>query len=281
MYAGGAWRIEDVPIKAALRIQSEDDYLSQDSEYTMARMINRAVPPGGKIFAVGLGGGSYLEGDVHTGYRSAANEVAQDILWTPVVPGFQPVRSMRFDFAEREVRKLRVVLRGREPIDEWSITELRVFDLRRELPREPAWRLTAHPNPWDVQMAFDNSPVTRWRSWQPAAPGMYIEIDFGRLQPVTSVLVESGWDEVNTRIGLEGLGKDGKWVTISDHPALSTHPIHFSLRNAASAELKARGIRYVFLRPDDPGAWDILRYPGGWGMSLVGELEGSHLYHID
>ena len=89
------------------------------------------------------------------------------------------------------------------------------------------------------------------------------------------------WDEVNTRIALEGLGSDGKWLTISDHPALSAHAIHTSLRKAASAELKARGIRYVFLGPGDFGAADVLRFPAGWGMTPVGELEGSHIYHID
>ena len=98
MYCGAAWRIEDVPIEAALRIQSEEAYLRQDPDYKMVSMINRAVPPGGKILAVGLGGASYLEGELMTGYRSAAGEIAEDILWTPVVPGFQPVRSMRVRF---------------------------------------------------------------------------------------------------------------------------------------------------------------------------------------
>ena len=279
-YAGNAWRIEDVPVRAAVRIQSEDAYLSDDSDYRMARMVNRAAVHPGKILAVGIGGGSYLQPELLTGYRSAANEVAQDILWTPVEPSFQPVRSMKFDFAERGLRKLRVVLRGNEPLDEWSITEMRVFDARQELPRGASWRLTAHPNPWDVQLAFDNSPVTQWKSWQPAARGMYMEVDFGRVQPVTSVLVESGWDEVNTRIALEGQGNDGKWVAISEHPALSAQPIHYSLRHAASAELKARGIRYVFIRPGDPGAADMLRYTDGWGMTMVGEVDGAHLYYI-
>jgi hypothetical protein len=280
MYAGAAWRIEHAPIAAALRIQSEDEYLRQDPDYKMATMINRVVPPGEKILAVALGGGSYLEPELLTGYRSAAGEIAEEILWTPVVPAYQPVRSMKFDFPERELRKLRVVLKGSEPLDQWSIAELRVFDAGKELPREPAWRLTAHPNPWDVQMAFDNSPVTRWRSWQPAAPGMFIEVDFGRLEPATSVLVESSYDAVNTRIALEGMGKDGQWAAISDRPAISAHALHLSLRMAATAELKARGIRYVFYRPDDPGAADVLRYPAGWGMKLLGELAGSHIYYI-
>ena len=157
---------------------------------------------------------------------------------------------------------------------------MRVFDGPQELPRDPAWRLTAHPNPWDVQLAFDNSPVTRWRSWQPAEPGMYVQVDFGRMQAASSVVVESSWDMVNTSIALEGLGIDGRWIKLADRPEVTARPIHSSLRMAATAELKARGIRYVLIRPGDPGADDFERYPQAWGMALAGDVAGVRLYRI-
>jgi hypothetical protein len=243
-------------------------------------MIGRVVPPGDRIFAVGQNGTSYLPRELLIGYHSAANEVMEDILWTPVIPGFQPVLSLKFDFAAREFRKLRVVLKGSEPDDQWSITELRIFDGSNELPRDPGWRLTAHPNPWDVQLAFDNSPVTRWRTWQPASAGMYVEVDFPRFQRASSVVVESSYDKVNTKIALEGMGADGQWATISDHPAISAHIIRTSLRMAAMAELKARGIQYVSIKPGDPGADDFLRYPAAWGLRLAGQEGDERLYRI-
>ena len=276
----GSWRVQGIPIEAALRIESEDEYLSQDPDYKIVRMLGDVVPPGERIFAVGQGGTSYLPRELLIGYHSAANEVIEDILWTPVVRGYQPVRSLKFDFPARAFRKLRVVLKGREPKDQWSIAEFRVFDGQRELPRDPAWRLTAHPNPWDVQLAFDNSPVTRWRTWEPARPGMFVEVDLGRLETASSVVVESSWDMVNTKIALEGMGTDGRWTAISDHPGLFVHPIRTSLRMAASAELKARGVRYVLIKPGDPGADDFFRYPEAWGMSLAGKMGDAHLYRI-
>jgi hypothetical protein len=275
-----AWRLEEIPVAAALRLQSEDDYLSQDPEYRIVRMIGRVVPPGDRIFAIGQNGTSYLPRELLIGHHSAANEVIEDILWTPVAAGYQPVLSVKFDFPPREFRKLRVVLKGSETDGQWSITELRIFDGPKELPRDPGWRLTAHPNPWDVQLAFDNTPVTRWRSWQPAAPGMYVEVDFPRPQPASSVVVESSYETVNTKIALEGMGTDGQWTTVSDHPAITTHPIRTSLRMAAIAELKARGIQYVVIHPGDPGADDFFRYPAAWGLSLVGQESGAHLYRI-
>ena len=160
------------------------------------------------------------------------------------------------------------------------MAELRVFNGPAGLPRDPSWRLTAHPNPWEVQLAFDNSAVTRWRSWEPARPGMYVEVDFGRFQTVTSVVVESSNEMVNTKLALDGMGTDGQWSTVSDHPVVSSHTIRTSLRMAATAELKARGIRYVLIKSGDPYAIDYIRYPAAWGMTLAGHETDAHLYRI-
>ena len=214
------------------------------------------------------------------GYESASNEVLQDILWTPVVRAFQPTRVLKFDFPPRELRKLRVVQTASLPHNQWSIAELRVFNGQSELPRDPGWRLTAHPNPWEVQLAFDNSPVTRWRSWQPAAPGMYVEVDFGRLQSASAVVVQSSDDTGDAKVKLEGMGADGSWVTLSDHPVESKQPIRASLRLAATAELKARGIRYLLIKPENPGSEDLRRYPAFWGLTVAGSVGDVRLFHI-
>jgi hypothetical protein len=131
-----------------------------------------------------------------------------------------------------------------------------------------------------VQLAFDNSPVTRWRTWQPAAAGMYMEIDFRRLQEASSVTAESSGDKINTEVVLEGQGSDGRWVMLCDHPAISVHSITASMRLAASAELKARGIGYILVRPEDFSADDIDHYPDAWGMTMVGDEAGVHVYRI-
>jgi hypothetical protein len=214
------------------------------------------------------------------GYESAPNEVLEDILWTPVYRAFQPARIFRFDFAPRELRKLRVVQTANVPDHQWSIAELRVFSSPSELARDPAWRLTAHPNPWDVRLAFDNSQVTRWRTWEPAAPGMYVEVDFGRPQSASAVAVESSDDCGDIKLKLEGMGADGAWVTLSDHTVESRQPMRASLRLAATAELKSRGIHYVLIKPDNPGANDIRRYPAFWGLTVAGSVGDVRLFHI-
>ena len=164
---------------------------------------------------------------------------------------------------------------------QWSVAELRVFDGGRELPRDPEWRLSAHPNPWDVQLAFDNSAVTRWRSWQPAEPGMFLEIDLARSQKLDSVIVESSGDSSGTKIKLEALADDGKWTTIAAAPNESYRPSHVSLRQAATAEIKSRGIRYVLITDDNIGANDFRSYSKLWGMKSIAQQGMLRLYYIE
>jgi hypothetical protein len=278
--APGAYRIDEVPVRAALGRIPEDVYLSQDPQYAVARMLEATVPVNEPIFAVSQGGQAYLPRNLLIGYQSASNEVLQDILWTPVVRAYQPTRIFRFDFAPRELRKLRVVQMASLPENQWSIAELRVFSGPMEITRDAAWRLTARPNPWDVQLAFDNSPVTRWRTWQPAAPGMYMEVDFGQLRSVSGVVVESSDDSGDIKMKLEGMGADGKWATLTDRPVQSRQPIRASLRLAATAELKARGIHYVLIKPDNPGGNDYRRYPAVWGLTVAGSMGDARLFHI-
>jgi hypothetical protein len=277
----GAFRVEEVPIRAALRLQPEDAFLSRFSEYAIARMLGAVVPPGETIFAVGANGRSYLPRDLRIGYESASNEVAQDILWTPILRSSQPTRIVKFEFSRRALRKLRVIQTASLPDNEWSMAELRVYNDVAELPRDPGWRLTARPNPWEIQLAFDNSPVTRWRSWQPAAPGIYVQVDLGALKEVSSVVLESSEDNGAAQVKLMGAGEDDRWIAISDQPIQFQQASRVLLRRAASAEIKARGIRFVLINPGDAGADDFRRDPSAWGMTAAGAVGDVRLYHIE
>lgn len=279
--APDAFRLASIPVRAALRLQSEDSYLSQFWEFNLVRMIGGVVPPNEAIFANGAAGQSYLPRDVRGGYESASNEMLQDMLWTPVVGRFQPNRVLSFEFLARRVRKLRVVQTARLADAQWSIAELRIYSGDTELRRESHWRLTARPNPWDVQLAFDNTPVTRWRTWQPAEPGMYVEVDFGQLEQVSRVALETSDDSGEAQVRLEGAAANDQWIRLSDTPVRSRRSPDVNLRFEAGRELKARQIRYVLIDPGDPGAEDLHHFPRAWGMTLAGSVGNVRLYRIE
>ena len=284
LYCGStAWRLNNIPYKAALRIEPEEAFLRRRSQqYNETRLIDNLVPPGEPVFSYAQMTDSYGSHEVLVSFQAGFNEILRDILWTPLFNSFQPTRILTFHFPPRDLRAIRVVQTEKAKDAQWGIAELRVFDGQNELPRAPEWRLTARPNPWDVQMAFDNSPVTRWRSWQVAEPGMFVQVDFGHAQKLDAVVVESSDEGYQTKVKLEGLDPQGKWATILNQPVETSSPTRVNLRLAAASELKARGIRYLLIEKTDFRSEDFQLYTKLWGMKCIGEWNSvAWLYHIE
>lgn len=277
-----AWRLEKIFWKQALRIMPEEQWLDYKFPgYGIARMIEQHVPEGDKVLAVTQVPESYTSRDILVAYQAAFNHTMGDILWTPLIDDVQPTWHLTFRFPAQRVRKLRVVQTAEGGPDLWSVSELRVFHGDRELPREPRWRLRAHPNPWDVQMAFDNSPATRWRSWQSLFPGMFIEIDFGRAETADRVVLECSHDQYKIRLKLERQDESGQWIAIADEPEANDRAAPLGLRRAAAEELKLRGIRYLLAYDFDFGAEDFRTKASLWGITFIAERNGARLYRID
>lgn len=273
-----AWRVDPkIPFRAAFRRESEDSFLRRKwPGYVVDRLIEANVPPGEPVFLFGATAEAYTSRRMLIGFLSAPNQTLRDMLWTPIVLGFQPTVALNFDFPKQTVRKLRVVKTGINGEEDWSIAELRVLVGGHEIPRSPRWRLTAKPNPWEIQLAFDNNPVTRWRSWQQPAIGDYVEIDFGQPQEVSGAVILCSADYTNKLIRLEAQGKP-LGGEMHDLPA----PVDQNLRIAATSEFKARGIHYLLVYDGDLGANDFRQYPTRWGLTKLGEAAESVIYRID
>ena len=277
-----AWRLNGIPLEAALRIEPQDQYLAMRlPEYSIARMVDRVVPRGERVFSFSSIAEAYTDRDILVRYEAALNEKLGDTLWTAMIADFQPTKQLEFHFAAREVRALRVVRTGKTERAQWSIAEFRIFHSGAEVPRAPEWRLSARPYPWDIQLAFDNTPATRWRSWQAAEPGMFVQADLGHAQTIDLVTLETSNDSAPPQLRLEGEDTSGKWSNLSESPLEAIHPIRVNMRQAATAELKALGIRYVLIRKDDIRADDFIRFAPIWGLKLAGAIGDARLYHIE
>ncbi len=277
-----AWRIDGLRWKAALRIEPEDAFLRRVFPgYTVARMVEEKVPPGERVLTFNQIPEAYTTREILVVYQGAWNEVLGDMLWTPFNPAAQPVRHIRFRFPRKRLRRIRAVQTAGGAPDHWSIAEFRVYRGDKELPRRPEWRLRAHPNPWDVQRAFDNSPVTRWRSWQALFAGMWVEIDFGRTEEADSVLLVCSPDQPNIRLRLEAASEKGDWSEIPAEIEDQTVRPPRGMRRMVAAEMKRAGVRYFLVHPNDYGKEDYRERPAAWRVSLLGEAFGIRLYRFD
>ena len=274
-------RLATFPLRAALRLEPEEAYLERlSSGYRIDRMIEREVPRGEKVFAFEQVAETWTTRKVLVGYTAADNEVLVDILHTPLDPASFPERGWAFRFDSQRLRRLRAVQTAEASGEIWSVSEFQVFDRGRRLPRERGWRLNAKPNPWGVSLAFDGDPVTRWRSWQELAPGMYIDVDFGRAKVVDEVRLLTAPDAHWARMELRGMDVSGKWHTLTAHPSEIWAGPTSDLRRPAIQALLSRGVRFLLVSPGAFGANDFRDNPGAWGIRPVGGTDGTRLYRL-
>ena len=274
-------RLTTFPFRAALRIEPEDAYLARNSPgYRVDRIIEREVPPGEKVFSFEQIPAAWTTREILPAYTGAQNEVLSDTLSSALNLESVPLTEQVLRFEPRQLRRLRAIQTGQAKKEMWSVNEFHVFSQGVPLLPAPNWRLSANPNPWDAALAFDNSTVTRWRSWDRARPGMYIEVDFGAPLLVDEVRLVTAPDAAQTQVDLRGMDARGDWCPLNVQRSASSLRAGDNLRLASVRALAARGIHYLLVTPGAFGANDFNDNSGAWGIQLLGESGGRRLYAL-
>jgi len=278
-----AWSLQSFPYKAALRIIPEEQFLGAHPEYQWARMVDKHVPPGKKVLTFSGLADAYTTREVLISYWGGLNNDVTDALSMGWSKAWQPEKLLIFFLPGPAYRRLRVVqtATGTFREEQWNIHEMRFFHAGSELPRRPDWRLQASPNPWGVQMAFDNSEATRWKSWETLRPGMWMAVDFGREEAVDQVQVELSGDEADARMRLETTDAAGRWIPLAARSEERRVRYSGSIRRAATYEAHMQGIDYILVKDDDWGAKDYADSPESWGMTLLEHAFGASLYKVN
>ena len=274
----GAMHIIKVPWREALRIRNTDRFMGlRLREYAAVRLIDEHTPPDATVFSFRPIPEAYTSRRLLIEYESAGNEMMGRILKAAFVPGLLPTWRLRFDFPAQQLTGLRVVQTA-EGRDIWSIAELRVVLQGREVPRKASWRLTADPFPWTIQDAFDNSPLTLWRTGEAIRPGMYVQAELNEV--ADGVLIESAPDQGQVRLKLEGRDVRHQWHTLAEAPKIFDAAAPLGLRRAAVRELERRGVGYLLVFDDEFGADEFRSNQDLWGIRQIGQASGGRLYEL-
>ncbi len=272
--------VNSMPVQAAMRIEPEDRFLRRTMPaYSHARLIEERVPANGAVLAYDDVSIAYTARNVLVPYQGAFNSVADDVLKVALYDEFGPVQRIHFSFPSKPLKRFRLVQAGSSH-DSWSVHQLRVFHAGGIIVRKPGWRLRASPNPWDVEMAFDENPVTRWRSWQPASPGMWMEADFGTPQAADAIVVECSADQPGLRLRLELEDAEGRWETVQEASPRSLQPPPPGLGRAAVEHLKRLGITHLFIFQKNPLDAMLRQRADEWGLVEIGVESGARLYRL-
>lgn len=267
---GGGWQITTMPWQAALGIIPQDQWLTQRSgPWVVARMLDQFVPEGKRVWSTTPVAEAYEKTEVLVNYYSAEGELIQDILTTAVRPDYEPTWNLRYTFPAHTVERLRFVQRARSD-DVWSIGEVKFFLGDKQIRRTPQWKFDARPFPWDIGLAFDDNPATRWRAWEPSHNGMYAEVEFGAPVQLDRVELHCSHDQRKIDVRLEAT--DARLDKLEDPPP-------GDLRRMATAAVKARGIDYLLIG-DHWLTADINGDPARWGLRKVADRGDTALFEI-
>jgi hypothetical protein len=275
------WRLERVEWSSALRLTPEQDYLrSHRSDYQMSQLIEKIVPPGEFVFGMQGVAEAYQSHEIVVSWQSSFGDRLKTALLTPITTELQPVWHFRFEFPEKAVRKIRLLQQGSSPHSNWSVTELRVYRKGVEVPRESSWTPRTSHNPWELQSAFDNNPVTRWNSGEPLRPRMWLQLDFGNPERIDSVVVESSADQPDTRMRLEFESAPGRWTALAGDPAMQATGTPPGLRAAAIDALRLNHVYWLLVKDRDEIADAVNPYPESWGLRLAAVDQDWRLYTL-
>src|ERR1035438_8460832 len=252
------WRIARFPARVALRLDPVTPYISNNvGDYALKMPIELHVPPGERIFSFAGRAQAYIDRDIVVSYESTLGNLAQDILWTQ--QAHNPANALHFKFLPVTTRGVRVV-NSATGTEFWTVSEMRLRSQGRELPRSAAWRLSAWPNGWEVQFAFDNSYATRWSTWEAIAPHARLQVEFPAAQRLDEVVLECdpAW---TARVQVEILLDSGRWVALTDTPEIVKFEGPPGIRSAATRELKALGLRYLLVNDGEAEYPDVKKNP--------------------
>jgi hypothetical protein len=97
----------------------------------------------------------------------------------------------------------------------WSIHEIELFCGDRRIRAGRRWTLDAWPNSWETPLGLDHNLVSRWRTWEPAQPGMFFELNFDRPETLSEINIVGRDSENEPRLEIFGQREDSAWVRFS------------------------------------------------------------------
>ena len=152
-----------------------------------------------------------------------------------------------------------------------------------QLQPSARWSLDAWPNLREAPWAIDSNLTTNWATWEPAKPGMFLEVRFDRPLWLTGAAVTSLRIEQNVRVVFYGKGVDGQWRLLSDQPTPESRR-DADLRQQATRAVKRSGFTHIVAPAgaDGNGAIgrDLFEASRRWGVEQVARVGNICVFRI-
>gem|GEM_PF-2436942 len=276
-----AWLLQNVPRWKQLSTNAgRAQYMEDNStEYRMAKLLEEVAVKDGKVFTMSSLTEAYTSRRVCMSYTSAACMEAYETLRSPLLDGMRQKHLIRDSFAATDVMGVRLVVTASHESALWAFSEIQFLDKGERVQRSQDWRLRSSHYPWNLPLAFDNSPASIWFSQTPRTEGMFVEVLFDRSHRIDSIETRAAQTALFNDYRVEILKPSGQWVPVqsertmneSDDPALG---------RAAMQALYRSGFRYIALYTGDYFFKELLREQQQIGIKIVGSNDTAVVFEI-
>ncbi|HWQ53761.1 MAG TPA: glycosyltransferase family 39 protein [Bryobacteraceae bacterium] len=278
-----SWYLRGFPVRAALRLQPEADYVAYRlPEYQVARLVQEATGPKDRIFSLVPLAKAYLERETLEYWHSAEADQLLDAMRNAGLYVHDPFYDVQAEWPAQPLRGVRFRLTVAHP-GEWCVHEVRLQLGEDRIWTSPQWTLRASPYPADIGAAFDGNMATRWRTWGPMRPGMFVEAVFNRPQVLSGVKLASHTPVYQVPMVFEGLAADGKWQVLGQPQAVLRPREDY--RWAAAQAVRHAGYHYILAPTGPDGAGPlgnaIAADPPSWGMRVVAQIGSMYLFRVE
>jgi hypothetical protein len=277
-----SWALKGFPWRAALRLQSEPEYLqSAASDYTVARFIEEHTTPKDRIFAICGVSTLYTARDILEYWHSDRAQRYTAALQTAFTHTLTV--NTRAEWQPTLLSGIRFISTADLPL-EWSIFDVRLFSPGGFLYNSPQWTLIGSPNPSAAAAAFDGNRTTFWTTRIPQRRGMFLEAGFDHPQLLDSVQFLIAANAPQPGFAVEGrLPHDRNWKLLADRFNGKVQGPQDLRRDAVHAlHLADFSLIAVYTKGDDLSAIgrDMANHPAQWSLRDLGGIGDFHLMKI-
>jgi hypothetical protein len=267
-----------------LRLEPEGHYLERRvDDYAVAKLLEKVTPRDARVLALLTVANAYLSRDVTVTWQSAEGNRLLDSLRLASVYSGDPLYAWTASWLPGDsLRGLRFRLPA--AIDgELDASEVELYAGRDQVHNSPQWTLRGRSNPWEAPLAFDHNLATRWRTWERARAGTFLEIDFDHPQRLTAATVLSHVSARSATLEFDGQALDGQWHLLSRVSTAQTRARE-DLRHEAMRTVRHAGFRYI-LAPTRSGGnaplgQILATQEAEWGLERAGEAGQFVLWRV-
>jgi hypothetical protein len=279
-YTPRALQLNQFPWRAALRLESEADYLTRASlDYRYVKLVEQNTPPDARVLDLFGAHRAFTPREFVGSWSTALGVRSLEALEFARAQGSPAFQVIDAPFESSSICGVRII----ETVNTSEVWNLHSVELRNhEIPIDDrkGWTVSSSVNPWELAFAFDRNPVTRWSTWKASERGMFVQVEMAQPVEADSVRVLTPLSARTIDMNIQ-ICRNGRWQRV---PARSTEGPLLNLRPAATEILKDAGITHILT----PAAYHGVGFLGEklvneaetWNMDVVGNLYAVYLLKL-